>query len=281
MSARKPWKKILYEQQGYADNFNGPQFLQEMKKNVTAETYELWQAIGGSCVLMLQIDVVVLFAVIFAFVDTDVIGWQWLLAICFTLAVLGYVVLLYLSSPANRLDLIKDNLKTLIVFFAFGYGLSPVFRTLTETISTDTIYAMSTCMFLLSIAFHDYSVDAPIVSSSFSLNLAIFGAVCLISRLPSSNHAFAVLTLAVQLFAQWPLVRGRLVALDSRLNAAMMFVVAGVTIAGCGALSLVAAALHILLHVFICIVCPWWLIWMQPLKSTIHGPWDEAIIKDS
>lgn len=34
-------------------------------------------------------------------------------------------------------------------------------RTLTETISTDTIYAMSTCMFLLSLAFHDYGVDAP------------------------------------------------------------------------------------------------------------------------
>ena len=47
-------------------------------------------------------------------------------------------------------------MKTVVIFFGVGYGLSPVLMTLTHTISTDTIYAMTAFMLLANLLFHDY-----------------------------------------------------------------------------------------------------------------------------
>ena len=51
-------------------------------------------------------------------------------------------------------------MKTTCIFLAFGYGLSPVLMTLTDTISTDTIYAMTVAMLLANLLFHDYGPSA-------------------------------------------------------------------------------------------------------------------------
>lgn len=48
------------------------------------------------------------------------------------------------------------------------------------------------------------------VSQSLSLNAAIFASVCLASRLPTMWHAFATVTLAVEIFALWPVLRRQL-----------------------------------------------------------------------
>ena len=52
-----------------------------------------------------------------------------------------------------------DDLKTALVVAAFGFGLSPILMTLTETVSTDTIYAMTFAMLLTHLLFHDYGAD--------------------------------------------------------------------------------------------------------------------------
>ena len=48
------------------------------------------------------------------------------------------------------------------------------------------------------------------VSSSISLNAAVFGAVCLSSRLTSTMHVFALMLSAVWLFAVFPTIRGKI-----------------------------------------------------------------------
>lgn len=53
-----------------------------------------------------------------------------------------------------------DDLKTLLIFAGFSYMLSPVLVSLTETIATDTIYAMTTVMLLANLFCHDYGADA-------------------------------------------------------------------------------------------------------------------------
>jgi phosphatidylinositol glycan class C protein len=45
------------------------------------------------------------------------------------------------------------------VFAGFSYGLSPVLVSLTETVSTDTIYAMTTMMLLGNLVFHHYGAN--------------------------------------------------------------------------------------------------------------------------
>ena len=51
-------------------------------------------------------------------------------------------------------------MKTTCIFLAFSYGLSPVLMTLTDTTSTDTIYAMTVAMLLANLLFHDYGPSA-------------------------------------------------------------------------------------------------------------------------
>ena len=54
-----------------------------------------------------------------------------------------------------------DDVKTAVLFLGVSFILSPVLVSLTETISTDTIYAMTTIMLLAHLLFHDYTA-API-----------------------------------------------------------------------------------------------------------------------
>ena len=51
-------------------------------------------------------------------------------------------------------------MKTAVIFVGFGFGLSPILMTLTDTISTDTIYAMTVFMLLGNLLFHDYGASA-------------------------------------------------------------------------------------------------------------------------
>ena len=53
-----------------------------------------------------------------------------------------------------------DDIKTVLIFAGFSYCLSPVLVSLTETIATDTIYAMTTVMLVANLLCHDYGADA-------------------------------------------------------------------------------------------------------------------------
>ena len=54
---------------------------------------------------------------------------------------------------------VQENFKTLVIFLSFGFFMSPVVFTLTKTISTDTIYAMTTLMMLTHLIFYDYGAE--------------------------------------------------------------------------------------------------------------------------
>lgn len=91
-----------------------------------------------------------------------------------------------------------------------GFFVSPILKTLTETISTDSIYAMVAVMFIVHLAFYDYGVEVAMVSPSLSLNAAIFAAVCLASRLRNVYHVFALLILSSDLFVILSAIRRKL-----------------------------------------------------------------------
>lgn len=103
-----------------------------------------------------------------------------------------------------------EEFKSATIFLISGFAVSPVLKTLTETISTDTIYSMVTIMMLVHLLFYDYGTKAAIVSSPISLNAAIFGAVCLASRLSSIYHVFALMVLASDMFVMFTVLRHRL-----------------------------------------------------------------------
>uniref|UniRef100_A0A8B9UPW9 Phosphatidylinositol N-acetylglucosaminyltransferase subunit C n=1 Tax=Anas zonorhyncha TaxID=75864 RepID=A0A8B9UPW9_9AVES len=164
---------------------------------------------------------------------------------------------------------------------ASAFSSSPgVLKTLTESISTDTIYAMSVFMLLGHLIFFDYGANAAIVSSTLSLNMAIFASVCLASRLPRSLHAFVMVTFAMQIFALWPMLQKKLKARTPRCYVAVTVLFALAALAGLASVSSVGAVLFASLLLSISCLCPYCLIRLQQLKDNIHGPWDEAEIKE-
>ena len=61
-----------------------------------------------------------------------------------------------LNLPAAG-NIISSSLKTIAILFGILLGLSPVLRTLTTSISNDTIWALSVFLLLFHLLFHDYS----------------------------------------------------------------------------------------------------------------------------
>ncbi|KAM8930621.1 phosphatidylinositol N-acetylglucosaminyltransferase subunit C [Pelodytes ibericus] len=277
------WKKVLYERQPFPDNYVDQSFLEELRKNIYVRRYRYWAVVFESAVVIQQLCSVCVFCVLWWYMDQDLLSPQKLCGIGVALTLVGYLLFDAVDQGVGRKDSGRtrwDDLKSALVFVAFTYGFSPVLKTLTESVSTDTIYAMSVLMLLGHLVFFDYGANAAVVSSTLSINMAIFASVCLASRLPRSLHAFAMVTFAIQIFALWPSLQRKLRAHTPRTYIFVTFLFAFFALAGLLSISSVGALLFFSLLLSVTFLCPYCLIRLQLFKDNIHGPWDEAEIKE-
>ncbi|XP_053326056.1 phosphatidylinositol N-acetylglucosaminyltransferase subunit C [Spea bombifrons] len=277
------WKKVLYERQPFPDNYVDQSFLEELRKNIYVRHYRYWSVVFESAVVIQQLCSVCVFCVIWWYMDQDLLSPLRLFGVGLAFTLLGYLLFDAVDHGSGRKDNGRtrwDDLKSSLVFLAFTYGFSPVLKTLTESISTDTIYAMSVLMLLGHLVFFDYGANAAVVSSTLSINVAIFASVCLASRLPRSLHAFAMVTFAIQIFALWPSLQRKLRAYTPRTYRCVTLLFAIFSLLGLLSISGVGALLFLLLLLSVTFLCPYWLIQLQLFKDNIHGPWDEAEIKE-
>ncbi|XP_041068958.1 phosphatidylinositol N-acetylglucosaminyltransferase subunit C isoform X1 [Carcharodon carcharias] len=277
------WRKVLYERQPFPDNFVDGSFLEELRKNIYVRQYQFWTVVRESTVVTQQLSSVCVFVILWWYMDQNHLSPHQLFTYGLIISLFGYLVFDAIDSGEGRNHCGQTrwaDLKSTVVFVAFTYGFSPVLKTLTESISTDTIYAMSVFMLLGHLIFFDYGATAAIVSSTLSLNMAIFASVCLASRLPSSLHAFVTVTLAIEVFALWPMFQKKLKAITPHcyLGVTVVFTLAAVL--GVLTVSLTGAVLFVLLLLAVAFLCPHYLIKLQSSKDNIHGPWDEAEIKE-
>ena len=134
--------------------------------------------------------------------------------------------------------------KSSILAFLALLSLSPVMKTLTASTSSDSIWALTACLFVLNALIADYSSPRPEIytrercgcrhclifgtrgpdsavffffdcwscslTSVLSINAAISASVVLASRLPDDISVFALMLYAVVLFAMFPVLRHRL-----------------------------------------------------------------------
>uniref|UniRef100_K7BHU7 Phosphatidylinositol glycan anchor biosynthesis, class C n=1 Tax=Pan troglodytes TaxID=9598 RepID=K7BHU7_PANTR len=276
------WQRVLYEQQPFPDNFVDRRFLEELWKNIHARKYQYWAVVFESSVVIQQLCSVCVFVVIWWYMDEGLLAPQWLFGTGLASSLTGYVLFdLTDGGEGQKSGWTRwADLKSALVFITFTYGFSPVLKTLTESVSTDTIYAMSVFMLLGHLIFFDYGANAAIVSSTLSLNMAIFASVCLASRLPRSLHAFIMVTFAIQIFALWPMLQKKLKACTPRSYVGVTLLFAFSALGGLLSISAVGAILFALLLMSISCLCPFYLIRLQLFKENIHGPWDEAEIKE-
>jgi phosphatidylinositol glycan class C protein len=182
--------------------------------------------------------------------------------------------------PRAPADLPAAALRTSLTSLLFAFlllVLAPILKTLTQDVSSDTIWALAMALAGAHLVAFDYARPATHErhDATLALNAAMFAAILLASRLPSVGHVFALLLVATQLFALLPLARDAL--LDE--PAARVLTLAWVAL---NALALVTTASRLLALVFVAavafigLVCPAWLQHSQKYKHEIQGPWDIA-----
>lgn len=266
----KPWKKNLYSNEGYSDNYTDKSFLEELRKNLHVRKLTLLEAILGAALVTQRLCIVVIFALSFYALNCNLVSPLLLLFSTSFFSFIFYYVL-YENSKIISFWFMKSA----CAFVMSGYILSPVLKTLTETISTDTIYATTTVMMCVHLVFFDYGVSAVIVSTSLSLNAALFGSICLCSRLQTAFHVFVFMTIAVQCFAVSPIL---LSPIKSSISILLSFVT--VTFILCVRVSSLMSTLFLFTVIFINVVCPYYFVKWHSFKDNIYGPWDEAIVQD-
>lgn len=273
-----PWRKVLYERQPFPDNYVDQRFLEELRRNIRVHQYSYWAVVREAGLVSQQLSCVALFLTLWSYMEQGNVSPSTLLWNGLGCSVLGYALYEALGGASRRERNRCADLQSAAVFMAFIFGFSPVLKTLTESVSTDTVYAMSAGMLMTHLVFFPYT--QPSLPGSLSLNAALFASVCLASRLPGTLHTFAMLSCALIIFALWPSLLQQL-----RHAAKWTLPWAAGTVCVCGVVSVgtlwpAGALLLFLSLVVLTLVCPLLLVRLQRHKDNIHGPWDEAEIRE-
>ncbi|XP_077572795.1 phosphatidylinositol N-acetylglucosaminyltransferase subunit C [Stigmatopora nigra] len=279
--AAVPWRKVLWERQSYPDNYVDHRFLGELRRNEGIRQYRYWAVVREAVLVGQQLSCVAIFVTLWLYMEEGLLSPDTLLVISLATSLLGYGLYQALGAwaePVAPAGTHLADLQSAIIFLSFIFGFSPVLKTLTESVSTDTVYAMSALMLLAHLVSFPYGHPSP--PGSLSLNVALFASVCLASRLPGAMHTFTMLSCALMIFALWPCLLRRV---KDRAPCHFVVVCVGVCAAGVGGLASRwpgGAVLLALALISVMLLCPWLLVQLQRHKDNIHGPWDEAEIQE-
>lgn len=265
------WKKLLYVEQPFPDNYTPALFLDQLKRNTTVSKY-LYRK------LYHDFSLVALYALLLLLVNLNFLGiylgyWKALVATaCGTLlAGLGLVAL---NSYTNLYETVKLNTVILLMLLL----LSPVLRSLTKSTSSDSIWALSSVLTCLNVVCHDYALEtSQNYRAVISTNLSFTNGIVLASRLLLSMDAFVFLVFATEVCILFPMFDLRLrEKLFSAHFSVMLFVygiVASVIYVIHGAWFLLV---YILGVIFVLLCLPWYFMSLQRYKNELQGPWDTA-----
>jgi len=273
---KKPWKKVLYEKQDYPDNYTDKNvFLKDLKRNIDLKPVSVLEACLGANLLLQEFCTVVLFALVYLYIVNKWLETSLVLYSFSSASFLGFILYRVKYQGNFSKQTLGDSVRTVLTFTAFGQLFSPILHTLTDTISTDTIYTMSFLMFTVHLIFFDYGVNAAMVSKSLSLSAAMFASICLASRLYSPNEAFVLLTVATQLFVLFPILRKEL-----KNSIGVTVIILLVDLYLLLQTSILVTVLFCFAVTLISLICPILFVRYQKYKDNIYGPWDEAVVTD-
>ncbi|KAG6335277.1 hypothetical protein ID866_3806 [Astraeus odoratus] len=283
---RPAWKKILWKTQPYPDNYIPPDsFLSSLRRNPNFTPYAYRPLALSCCPITQHLAAVFTFLAVFVRLQDrslDARVLLWISVMCFLFGYLLWEVLSYANPPPGLTNRPKVLKSSLLVFLAL-MGLAPVLRTLTAATSSDSIWALSACQFLLNTLLADYGCIKPgsysqeRLTSVLSMNAAISSSVVLASRLPDDLSVFSLVLFAVQLFALFPILRHRFWALPTILQALITITVSALSLALVLPLSVPIAAIVFGIYITVNLAAPGILVWAQRYKNEIRGPWDVAV----
>lgn len=274
MVAKRTWRKNLYENTGFPDNYTDETFLKDLKINIEVPDLTIIKCITGATVVVQELCAVILFVLVFVYLFNQWTDPNTIFSYTSSLTFIGFLYY-RLAHGHNLKTTVRQDIQTILIYLVFGQIFSPVLHTLTDTISTDTIYTMTALMMFTHLVFFDYGLTAAIVSNSLSLSAAMFGSICLASRLASPYHAFVLMTVAIEVFVLFPVVRAKF-----KSTVLLAFILTLITLYVLYNVSFTMTILLTLTLIFISFIFPIVFLRWQKYKNNIYGPWDEAVVDD-
>ncbi|KAF5749810.1 putative phosphatidylinositol N-acetylglucosaminyltransferase subunit C isoform X2 [Tripterygium wilfordii] len=280
------WRKVAYGgmQPGYDDNHTDETFLEDMVMNANVVKRDMLKVMQDSVSIAEYLCIVALVVLVWTYTLGLTLNERSLLLIDVGLLGSGFSVLL-LTEEMLSLSLLFHYFLNISFFITGLYVLAPIYQTLTRSISSDSILAVTISLLILHLFLHDYSGSTirapgahknPSLTSCISLNASIVASVFTASRLPTSLHVFAIMLFSLQVFLFAPLVTYCVKKYSFRLHLIFSFGLMVVTLALVYMLHRLVFVMLLGLLVFVTVVCPYWLIRIHGYKFEINGPWDEA-----
>ncbi|KAH8120374.1 phosphatidylinositol N-acetylglucosaminyltransferase [Phellopilus nigrolimitatus] len=281
------WNKVLWRSQPFPDNYIPESFLSSLRRNSNFHPYTYWPLVLAACTITQHISSIFIFLITFSHLydeswDPRILVW---ISVC--MFVVGFIVweLLECLLFGYRVD--KEQrakaLKASILVFLALMALSPVLRTLSASTSSDSIWALTACLFVLNVLLADYGpsrntrLNRERLTSVLSMNAAMSASVVLASRLRDDISVFALMLFSIQMFALLPILRTRLLLIPSLLRASLTMCFAGVSIYLSSEISPTVTRIQGVMLAFITFGAPGVLVWAQKFKNEIRGPWDVAV----
>jgi phosphatidylinositol glycan class C protein len=277
---RKPWKRILYEKQLYKDNYVDPvKFLEQLNVEKTPGAQQSFPALFLSAsVVAQQFTVVCLFLTIYKYLLVDPKHLIAIGVVDAILIVVGGSVHFLMGDGGLQMT---SSFYAALLFGIFLRIAAPVLRSLTLSISGDTVHALGITFATIHLVFHDYAYinsKSEVFSGTVSVNAAMFTAIILASRLDNIELVVVFLLLAVICFSLYPGI-ARIIKHKS-LKLYILLTVAQWAVAS-AALYFLDSALFAAYEVgMVCLwlAGPYMYFHMQVYKKAMHGPWDIAEI---
>lgn len=277
----------MYLKQPFPDNHVDSSFLTQLQRNVNVPVHSFVELVRAASQIVQQLAVILAFIACFLLILDNRISVNSLIALANVTTIMAYSSwVVYMRAEIKQSQDSKDRENRLrkrgretimhgLIFTILLMLFSPILKTLTEDTSSDTIWAISSLLFLLCWIAHDYSKkelpSGALVkhySSPFSLNCAMLGSIALASRLPTVTHVFGFLSLAVNVFAFFPIL-SRIIHRLAGVTGDTLLTVSLITLSFSlwWAVFPPVAFIFLFSVLFINFICPLWLLHLQKYKK--------------
>ncbi|MEW5299270.1 MAG: hypothetical protein WDW38_003365 [Sanguina aurantia] len=273
------WEKVLWKQQPFADNYTDHDtFLQELVVNAHVPDRFYRAVCLDSAAITQQLCVAVASLAIPLQIHNGILQSQTLALYCLALLVAGYLFCAVLGGHVLGGSVVR-GLRQCLLLTTGVYLLSPLLHTLTRTVSTDSVLAMTAVLLLTHLSLHDYNflnVVTEQLTGTLSLGAAVFSAVLVASRMHTEVDVFVQVLFAFELFLLSPYVRRDIRNISVLAHLATTCVMVAVTAALLLPLSSGVTLMFLTAVTCVSFIFPAVLVRIQKAKAQINGPWDEA-----
>eukprot|EP00834_Sanchytrium_tribonematis_P000752 NODE_14_length_51535_cov_1.125049.p30 type:complete len:239 gc:universal NODE_14_length_51535_cov_1.125049:27362-26646(-) len=229
-----------------------------LQLNPTNSKYAILDLIRRTNVVIQQICVIFLTIAIYLLLLSNTFNVDF--------AIVAGVLIFIAISPSTALSS--------ILLLNFLAGISPILKTLTKTVSTDSIYYMAGMLYFLNLMLKSYTIrDQKLLKDGFSMNAGYCASVLLASRLNSGKQVFTLLMISVCLLCYLPYKTGTITNPTTQkwLTTGML----SITLLIWLYLNENVTWFVIAVVAFISGFCPILFLYLQRYKRVLAGPWDE------